>query len=77
MLAPLEIDMVESWIKEIDDVRKIDYAISETITNGIRNLKYTNAILENIRGKRYEDLIQNLKEEEPDEDIPDFNWLDD
>lgn len=77
VLAPLEIDMVESWIKEIDDVRKIDYAISETITNGIRNLKYTNAILENIRGKRYEDLMQISKEEEPEVDIPDFDWLDD
>lgn len=75
-LAPLEIEMVEKWIREIDDIRKIDYAISETITNGIRNLKYTNAILENVRGKNYEDLIQNSKEEESGYvEIPDYDWL--
>ena len=39
------------------------------------NLKYTNAILENIKDKKYEDLIEKSKEDEPDIEIPDYDWL--
>ena len=74
-IAPLEADLIESWVKEIDDTRKIDYAINETITNGVRNLRYTDKILKNIKNRNYEDLIQNPKEEEPDLDIPEYDWL--
>lgn len=74
-LAPLEIELIESWVKELDDFRKIDYAIKETITNGVRNLKYTNAILENIKDKRYEELISYEKEEESYIEIPEYDWL--
>ena len=75
IIAPLEADLIESWVKEIDDTRKIDYAINETITNGVRNLRYTDKILKNIKNRNYEDLIQNPKEEEPDLDIPEYDWL--
>lgn len=75
-IAPLEADLIESWVKEIDDTRKIDYAINETITNGVRNLRYTDKILKNIKNRNYEELIENSKEEDSCYvEIPDYDWL--
>lgn len=76
-LAPLEVEMIERWVEENDDLRKIDYAIKETIMNGKWNLKYTNAILENIKNKKYEELINTKNEDEEVLDIPDYDWLND
>lgn len=76
-LAPLEVEMIERWVEENDDLRKIDYAIKETIMNGKWNLKYTNAILENTKNKKYEELINTKNEDEEVLDIPDYDWLND
>ena len=67
--------MIKKWFEEIDDKRKIIYAIDETILNRVNSFKYTEAILEKIKNRTYEELKENSKEEEPDLDIPDYDWL--
>ncbi len=73
-LNSIEIELVNVWLKEYD-WKKIEYALKETMVARANNLKYTNAILENIKDKKYEDLIEKSKEDEPDIEIPDYDWL--
>lgn len=74
-LSPIEVKLIKKWFEEIDDKRKIIYAIDETILNRVNSFKYTEAILEKIKNRTYEELKENPKEEEPDLDIPDYDWL--
>lgn len=78
-LAPLEMEMIKDWVNEIDDFRKIDYAIKETVTNGVRNLRYTNKIIKTIKNENFENLVNKTENKEPEEtiDIPEYDWLND
>lgn len=78
-LAPLEMEMIKDWVNEIDDFRKIDYAIKETVTNGVRNLRYTNKIIKTIKNENFENLVNKTENKESEEtiDIPEYDWLND
>lgn len=73
-LGDIEKEAVRKWIEETDDVRKIKYAINETIMNGKTNLKYTEGILKNIKNKSYDELFTKEENDEPEE-IFDYDWL--
>ena len=74
LLGDIEKETVRQWIEETDDIRKIEYAINETIMNGKTNLKYTEGILKNIKNKSYEELF--TKEETKEEiEVFDYDWL--
>lgn len=74
-LSPIEVKLINKWFEEIDDKRKIIYAIDETVLNRVNSFKYTEAILEKIKNRTYEELKRNPKEEEPDLEIPEYDWL--
>ncbi len=77
-LNPIEINLINDWFNEVDDKRKIIYAIRETVLNRVNSFKYTQAIINTVKDKNYEDLIKQSKEEEESEiEVPDYNWLDD
>lgn len=73
-LGDIEKEAVKKWIEETDDVRKIKYAINETIMNGKTNLKYTEGILKNIKNKSYDELFTKEENDELEE-IFDYDWL--
>ncbi len=73
-LGDIEKEAVRKWIEETDDVRKIKYAINETIMNGKTNLKYTEGILKNIKNKSYDELFTKEENDELEE-IFDYDWL--
>lgn len=67
-----EIELIDSW-----DYKpyQIEYAINQTLLARANNLKYTNAVLRNIKDKTEDELKEKTREEEPDLDIPDYDWL--
>lgn len=78
MLNSAEFDLIQEWFDEVDDKRKIIYAIKETVLNQVNSFKYTQAIINAVKDKNYEDLIKQSKEEEESEiEVPDYNWLED
>ena len=67
-----EIELIGTW-----DYKpyQIEYAINQTLLARANNLKYTNAILRNIKDKTEDELKENIREEKPDIEIPDYDWL--
>lgn len=75
-LTDLEKEIVKDWLEEYKDARKIIYAIKEAVSSNAKELRYVNGILKKIKDKKYEELVKKEKEEEPVEEIFDYNWLD-
>ena len=70
-----EIELATMWANEYD-WEKIEYAIKETLMARANNLKYTDAILRNIKGKSNDELYSKTKEEDEEEiEMPDYDWL--
>lgn len=70
-----EIELATAWANEYD-WEKIEYAIKETLMARANNLKYTDAILRNIKDKSNDELYSKTKEEDEEEiEIPDYDWL--
>ena len=70
-----EIELATAWANEYD-WEKIEYAIKETLMARANNLKYTDAILRNIKGKSNDELYSKTKEEDEEEiEMPDYDWL--
>ena len=58
-----EIELATAWANEYD-WEKIEYAIKETLMARANNLKYTDAILRNIKDKSNDELYSKTKEED-------------
>ena len=70
-----EIELATAWANEYD-WKKIEYAIKETLIARANNLKYTDAILRNIKAKSNDELYSKTKEEDEEEiEMPDYDWL--
>lgn len=70
-----EIELATMWANEYD-WKKIEYAIKETLMARANNLKYTDAILRNIKDKSNDELYSKTKEEDEEEiEMPDYDWL--
>lgn len=70
-----EIELATMWANEYD-WEKIEYAIKETLMARANNLKYTDAILRNIKDKSNDELYSKTKEEDEEEiEMPDYDWL--
>jgi DnaD/phage-associated family protein len=70
-----EIELATAWANEYD-WEKIEYAIKETLIARANNLKYTDAILRNIKDKSNDELYSKTKEEDEEEiEMPDYDWL--
>lgn len=70
-----EIELATAWANEYD-WEKIEYAIKETLMARANNLKYTDAILRNIKDKSNDELYSKTKEEDEEEiEMPDYDWL--
>lgn len=70
-----EIELATMWANEYD-WKKIEYAIKETLMARANNLKYTDAILRNIKDKSNDELYSKSKEEDEEEiEMPDYDWL--
>lgn len=70
-----EIELATMWVNEYD-WKKIEYAIKETLMARANNLKYTDAILRNIKDKSNDELYSKTKEEDEEEiEMPDYDWL--
>ena len=70
-----EIELIGTW-----DYKpyQIEYAINQTLLARANNLKYTNAILRNIKDKTEDELKENGREEKSEYvEIPDYDWLND
>lgn len=68
-----EINLIDTW--DIYKPYQIEYAINETLLARANSLKYTDAILRNIKDKTEQELKSNRKEEESEIEIPDYDWL--
>lgn len=70
-----EIELATMWANEYDWT-KIEYAIKETLMARANNLKYTDAILRNIKDKSNDELYSKPKEEDDEKiEMPDYDWL--
>lgn len=70
-----EIELATAWANEYD-WEKIEYAIKETLIARANNLKYTDAILRNIKDKNNDELYSKSKEEDDEKiEMPDYDWL--
>lgn len=70
-----EIELATAWANEYN-WEKIEYAIKETLMARANNLKYTDAILRNIKDKSNDELYSKPKEEDEEEiEMPDYDWL--
>lgn len=70
-----EIELATAWANEYD-WEKIEYAIKETLMARANNLKYTDAILRNIKDKSNDELYSKSKEEDDEKiEMPDYDWL--
>lgn len=70
-----EIELATMWANEYD-WEKIKYAIKETLMARANNLKYTDAILRNIKDKSNDELYSKPKEEDDEKiEMPDYDWL--
>ena len=70
-----EIELATAWANEYD-WEKIEYAIKETLMARANNLKYTDAILRNIKDKSNDELYSKPKEEDDETiEMPDYDWL--
>ena len=72
-LSEMEKEIIKEWIDKYD-IRKIRYAIRESVMKNIKNLKYIDSILKNIKNKSYEELVKEEKEEDSIE-LFDYDWL--
>ena len=81
-ISPLEIEMINSWIKNGTELELIEEALKEAIYNGAKNLKYIEKILYNWNSKGYKtvlDVKKGIKQEselEKTKELFDYNWLD-
>lgn len=70
-----EIELATAWANEYD-WEKIEYAIKETLMARANNLKYTDAILRNIKDKNNDELYSKPNEEDNEKiEMPDYDWL--
>lgn len=67
-----EILLIDTW--DIYKPYQIEYAINQTLLARANSLKYTDAILRNIKDKT-EDELKNVRKEESDVEIADYDWL--
>lgn len=73
-LNSVEFDLINFWL-ETYEWKKIEYALKETMIARANNLRYTDAILKNIKDKNIDEL-NNPKEEESEYiELPDYDWL--
>ncbi len=73
-LSPFEYEMISGWIENKISEELILKALKEASLNDVRNLRYIDKILfewskKNIKG--------NVKKEEKDQKLFDYDWLDD
>lgn len=73
-LNPVEYELINCWLENYE-WKKIEYALKETMVARANNLRYTNAILENIKNKNIEELNNSKEEESEYVEIPDYDWL--
>ncbi len=72
-LSSFEYEMINKWIENGVKEEMIKEALKEAILNGVRNFKYIDKII-------YEwsknGIKKKVKEERPQEDMFDYDWLD-
>lgn len=73
-LNSVEYELINYWLENYE-WGKIEYALKETMISRANNLKYTNAILENIKNKNIDELNNSKEEESEHVEIPDYDWL--
>lgn len=73
-LNPVEYELINYWLENYE-WKKIEYALRETMIARANNLRYTNAILENIKNKNIDELNNSKEEESEYVEIPDYDWL--
>lgn len=73
-LNSVEYELINYWLENYE-WKKIEYALKETMIARANNLKYTNAILENIKNKNIDELNNSEEDESELVEIPDYDWL--
>lgn len=73
-LNSVEYELINYWLENYE-WKKIEYALKETMIARANNLKYTNAILENIKNKNIDELNNSKEDESELVEIPDYDWL--
>lgn len=73
-LNSVEYELINYWLENYE-WEKIEYALKETMIARANNLKYTNAILENIKNKNIDELNNSKEDESELVEIPDYDWL--
>lgn len=78
-LSPIEYETISGWLNSNITEEMIKEALKEAVLNGVRNLKYIDKILYDWNKKGYKkpsDIKRKPKKEELQEDLFEYDWLD-
>ena len=78
-LSPIEYETISGWLNSNINENLIKEALKEAVLNGVRNLKYIDKILYEWTKKGYKkpsDIKRKPKKETPQEDLFEYDWLD-
>ena len=78
-LSPIEYETIGEWLESNISEELIKEALKEAVLNGVGNLKYIDKILHEWTKKGYKkasDIKKRKKYEEIQEDLFDYDWLD-
>ena len=78
-LSPIEYETIGSWLNSNISEELIKEALKEAVLNGVHNLKYIDKILYEWSKKGYKkatDVKKKSKKNEPQEELFDYDWLD-
>lgn len=78
-LSPIEYETISDWLNSNITEEMIKEALKEAVLNGVRNLKYIDKILYDWNKKGYKkpsDIKRKPKKEELQEDLFEYDWLD-
>ena len=84
LLSPMEIEKIKEWVTTYKNEELIVAALNEAVINGVSNLRYIDAILNEWSKKGYhnkEDILKDKtnyrKKKNTNIVIPDMDWLND
>jgi len=84
LLSPMEIEKIKEWVTTYKNEELIVAALNEAVINGVSNLRYIDAILNEWSKKGYrnkEDILKDKtnyrKKKSSNIVIPDMDWLND
>lgn len=79
-LSPIEYEIIKGWLDSNISEELILEALKEAVFNGVNNLKYIDRILFEWTKKGYskkKDVKRKVIKEEKEEDVFDYDWLED